>query len=298
MDDGSAVLAAALMVDAAYDHAARGWPVFVLGDGKTPLPNCTRCRTADGTHDMETCVCLTCHGFYAATTDADRLAAVICAHPTGVLAVRTGAASGTVVVDVDPRSGGAATLAELLAAGLLPPTLTARTGSGGVHLYYAHPGGTIRSGAGALGPGVDVKADKGYVVVPPSRIGERAYVWADGGPDSVPVTTMPVALLDRLTTLPPAPRLTPPAASNPFAAPVDASGRLAGIVAAVLAARPGERNTVLNWGAYTASEMVRTGAANVEGVTGALADAATRIGLTDREAHATIRSGLRAGGVA
>jgi hypothetical protein len=42
-----------------------------------------------------------------------------------------------------------------------------RTGrEGGFHRYLNHPGGTI--GNARLGPGVDVRADKGYVLAPPS----------------------------------------------------------------------------------------------------------------------------------
>ena len=58
------------------------------------------------THDPATCGHLTCHGFYAATTDPARVAAIVAAVPRGQLAVRTGAVSGLVVVDVDPAHGG------------------------------------------------------------------------------------------------------------------------------------------------------------------------------------------------
>ncbi|WP_246159084.1 bifunctional DNA primase/polymerase [Catellatospora sichuanensis] len=57
--------------------------------------------------------CLTCHGFYAATTDPHRIAAMLAAVPHGLLAIRTGAPSGLVVIDVDTGHGGMATLCSL-----------------------------------------------------------------------------------------------------------------------------------------------------------------------------------------
>ncbi len=55
--------------------------------------------------------------------------------PGGLLAIRTGTASGLCVVDIDPRNGGQ------LDRALMTPTATVATGGGGWHLYYRHPGG-------------------------------------------------------------------------------------------------------------------------------------------------------------
>ncbi|MGZ8733984.1 MAG: bifunctional DNA primase/polymerase, partial [Acidimicrobiia bacterium] len=88
--------------------------------------------------------------------------------PDANVGVVTGSVSGLVVVDVDPRHGGDATLADLEAReGRLPPTVEAFSGGGGLHLYLCHPGSAVPSGQ--LGPGLDVKADSGLVVAPPSR---------------------------------------------------------------------------------------------------------------------------------
>ena len=69
---------------------------------------------------------------------------------------------GIVVVDFDPRSGGDPERFPLP----LPTTLRVHTGGGGWHYYYRidRP---LRSWKAAQG--VDVKADGGYVVAPPSR---------------------------------------------------------------------------------------------------------------------------------
>jgi len=92
------------------------------------------------------------------------------------LGVATGAESGLVVLDVDDRHGGSASLGEL---GSLPRTATVRTG-GGQHLYFKWPAGVsdIRNSAGKLGPGLDIRANGGYVVAPPSvHICGSPYKW-------------------------------------------------------------------------------------------------------------------------
>src|SRR5205814_8101 len=74
----------------AIRYADHGWPVFLLGRTKRPLANCDPCKHAPTGHDPAACECLTCHGFYAATTDPERLTAMCALHPRGMLAIRTG----------------------------------------------------------------------------------------------------------------------------------------------------------------------------------------------------------------
>src|SRR5207248_2102427 len=108
----------------------------------------------------------------------------------------TGKVSGLIVIDVDPRSGGTDSLTELQSLmGSLPATLTARTGGGGVHFVYAHPGGEVHNTAGRLPgiteplPGIDLRGDGGYIVAAPSRHrGGAAYSWVD---PTVPVAAAP-----------------------------------------------------------------------------------------------------------
>lgn len=120
-----------------------------------------------------------------------------------------GAASGRVVIDIDPRHGGAEALAEWEKAnGELPYTLTADTGGGGCHFHYRYPEGVGRvpSGANVLGPGVDVRGDGGYVVAPPSpHASGRAYAWQD---PEMHLETMPLALLEALRAKAPSGALT------------------------------------------------------------------------------------------
>ena len=168
------------LFDAAAAAAASGWPVFLLGRTKRPLANCPDCpkRGQPDAHDPETCTHLTCHGFYAATTDPARLEVMVAAHPDGLLAVRTGAApagADVVVIDIDPDHGGR------IDHDLMTPTLTGATGNHGWHLYYRHPGPPVLSRPLPGVAGVDVKADGGYVVLPPSihPRTRREYEWAN-----------------------------------------------------------------------------------------------------------------------
>ena len=159
--------AAAEVLAAALALAERGWPIFPC-DGKRP-------RTGSG--------------LLVATTDAvtisrwwQRI------WPDANVAIRTGAESGLLVLDVDPGHGGDDALAALEAKhGALPATVEVMTGGGGRHLYFEHPGGDVRNTAGRLGDGLDTRGDGGYVICPPSRHASgRAYEWSvDGHPDEV-----------------------------------------------------------------------------------------------------------------
>lgn len=95
-------------------------------------------------------------------------------------------ASGLVVVDQDNRNGGAASFAKLEEDLGLPFTLTVATTSGGYHYYYS---GLTRNRISMV-PGIDIKSDRGYVLIPPSIIGGKPYTLAD----DFPVQPLPESL--------------------------------------------------------------------------------------------------------
>jgi hypothetical protein len=115
------------------------------------------------------------------------------AWPEAGVAIVTGAISGLIVLDIDLRHGGDAALADLeYEHGRLPATVECRTGGGGRHLYFAHPGVLIRNKVG-LASGVDLRGDGGYVVAPPSlhESGLR-YAWVEGcDPASIGIAPLP-----------------------------------------------------------------------------------------------------------
>jgi hypothetical protein len=78
--------------------------------------------------------------------------------PLAGIGLRTG--DGLVVVDVDPRHGGAIDPA-------WPATLTAQTRSGGWHLYF-RSAGAVGNSVGVVAQGVDVRGERGFVVAPPT----------------------------------------------------------------------------------------------------------------------------------
>ena len=107
----------------------------------------------------------------------------------GVGAV-TGRISGIVVLDVESYCP--TPIEELLKE--YPTQMIARTGSGGYHLYYQYPSSATRvSNRVRIFEGADLRADGGFIVLPPTRhpSGNR-YEWLQRGMPGV----FPVALLD------------------------------------------------------------------------------------------------------
>ena len=120
--------------------------------------------------------------------------------PDANIGLVTGAASGLVVLDVDPRHGGHITLEDLQGRfGELPDTVEAETGGLGRHFFFRHPGTRIPNSAGQLGPGLDVRGDGGYIVAPPSlHESGRRYTW---DPTHHPAFMEPAILPDWLLNL-------------------------------------------------------------------------------------------------
>lgn len=235
----------------------------------------------------------TAHGLHDATTD-ERKIATMWADPQHNVAIATGAESGLVVLDVDGDEG-EASLAQFEAQhGLLPLTAAARTGRGR-HLYFAHPGAPVRNSAGRLGPGLDVRADGGYVVAPPSvHPSGRVYAWLEGQrPDQTAPAPLPAWLAERLIDRP-APQF---GAAAPRTSDVDAYARsaLERECGAVATAQPGTRNARLNEAAYSLGQLVAGGALAEDVARSSLMAAAVGCGLGEHEAERTIASGLAAG---
>src|SRR5262249_37650123 len=182
-------------LQSALVYAAMGWqvfPVYGVSDGHCACGS-VDCGSA-GKHP------LVAHGLHNATTDSATIKSWFERYPNANVAIRTGAESRIVVVDIDPRHRGNETLAELERDhGPVPVTAAVRTGGGGRHLFFRQPGGIVRSRGNALGPGIDVRGEGGYVVAVPSiHISGDRYEWKVH-PDDPPLAAVPAWMLARLT---------------------------------------------------------------------------------------------------
>lgn len=275
---------------AALGYAARGWPVlplYALRDGRCTCRQGAACRSA-GKHSPLNA------WQERATTDPDRVRAWFRTGRAGI-GIVTGARSGLAVLDVDTRHGGERSVLDLQRRhGELPPTLWAQTGSGGWHAYFEHPGGTVVSRAGKLGPGLDSKSDGGMVVAAPTlHASGNRYRWAT---DLEPAP-MPRWLVDRLRPAPEAPRPTAAQLAqsrervrDPFLrAALDGEARK-------VATTPhggGLHDRVLA-SAVALGGLVHLGLAEAD-VVAALAAAAAHADYPSREVERTVRDGLRYG---
>ena len=144
---------------------------------------------------------LTEHGCKDATQVAAQIRAWWQRWPNANVAIATGSRSGIVVVDVDPRHGGDQAFADLQARyGRLPQAPTVRTGGGGVHIYLCANDRRLSNSVGALGSGIDVRGEGGYVIAPPSRhANSNLYSWdASGRIGQVSIAEVPTWLTDLL----------------------------------------------------------------------------------------------------
>lgn len=78
--------------------------------------------------------------------------------PDANIAIVTGEVSGIVVVDVD---GGEVPD--------FPDTPTVQSSPDKFHFYFLHPGFFVPNSTKAVGPNIDIRADGGYVIAPPSQ---------------------------------------------------------------------------------------------------------------------------------
>jgi hypothetical protein len=249
-DRGNQVLARALA------YARHGWPVFPCRPGgKEPA---------------------TLHGHVEATTEPQRIADWWRAVPGRNVAIATGAPGPDVLdIDVRPAGSGYPAWRRLQHAGLAAgPVALVRTPSGGLHAYYS---GTGQRSGRIPAEHLDFKATGGYVLDPPSRIGEAAYrlIGCPAGRHSSLDWAATCGLL--------APRYEGGRSGAIRHAQTD-PGRLAAWVATL---PEGNRNAGLFWAACRAVE------AGQHQTLANLAVAAQGAGLPETEVRRTISSAVR-----
>ncbi len=260
----SALLAAAL------EYADRGWPVHPLRPGqKVPA-------TARGCKD--------------ATTDPERIKGWWTRHPDANIGLATGHAFD--VIDVDNWDA-ADRVQEL--AGPDWPTGPVVITPRGWHVYLSPSG---RGNAAGIIDGLDFRGAGGYVVAPPSAVAGVAYLWSPAFPLTLDLPPCPGWLTNLWDN-----RRQRPAVASQLAnghghrTPTSGYGRraLESEIGRLALTPEGGRNDELVRASYRLGQLVTAGDLDAAEVAGALLAVAERIGLCDREASATIASGMRAG---
>jgi putative DNA primase/helicase len=151
----------------AASYASRGWAVFpahsIVGGACTCRRNCN----SPGKHPLAT-------GWQKqATTDKDKAYKLFKKHPLSNIAIATGVKSRLLVVDIDPDKGGNDSLKVLIESypDFIPEldTYIVSTGGDGRHYYYECDIEFSNRVNCGLGKGIDIRADGGFVIAPPSN---------------------------------------------------------------------------------------------------------------------------------
>ena len=231
-----------------------------------------------------------------ATEREDEVDRFWAAHPNANIGIATGGGLNLFALDIDGDEGRQSLVDLEQQHGSIPETVMVHTPRG-THSYFYTPQ-RLRNSVGALGPGLDGRAEGGYVVGAGSVNGDgRRYRYAKGhSPDDVEIAEMPawlIALLRKETR-------HEGGFSNTFR--VDAgvpSARAAAALQREMAdvrnAPKGTRNKLLNTAAFSMGQLVGAGEIGRAEVEAALSEAALAAGLEDDEIQATIESGLAGG---
>jgi hypothetical protein len=246
----------------------RKFGVFPMTAAKTPI------RGTRGVRD--------------ATQDPAEIGRLFALPGAALIAIACGPASGVSALDLDRQHGAAAWWRAN--RDRLPPTLTWRTKSGGLHLLFRHDPRVRTTPLGRIGEGVEVRGPGASVIFWP----------AAGLPllrDTEPAD-WPQWLLEAMA---PPPRAAPPPPpptwqGNDRRARAYAEAALRRAVERVARAAPGTRNVTLNSEAFSLARLVGTGAVSAGEIAYALSAAGLAAGLDRGEIAATLRSALRAGG--
>ena len=197
---------------------------------------------------------LTQHGLLDATCDPEIIEAWHQRWPNALFAIATGEPSGVVALDIDVRadSNGFDTLEYDLGISPHPATPTAHTPSGGCHLLFRWPGRFVKTQAGKLGKGLDIRGDGGSLILPPGPGRSWDPVL---GPDT-PLAPMPQWMVIE-SALPVAVSTVPP--QRPQQLSRYAESALDGAVKAIVTAPAGKQHDALNREAYSIGRLVSGG---------------------------------------
>jgi len=267
------------MKQAALRYARQGIPVFPCNRAKRPI---------------------TKNGFHNATTDVAQIEQWWSENPNASIGIPTGKTSGVWVLDADVyKPEGKEAFNRLMQEhDPLQATRKQKTGGGGLQYFFRYPGFKIPSRNGKLeGPGLDVKGDGGYVIVPPSEHPSGGhYEWLNDHP----VVDAPGWLLERVRGKSEQKHSTVHAQelkriiTNGTDTPYGLKA-LEGEAVKVRQAAEGTRNEKLNEAAFAVGSLVAGGELSQAHAENVLLDAARAAGLPEREARKTLMSGMGSG---
>jgi len=245
---------------AAERYQALRWPVFPVSVDKAPL---------------------TRHGYKDATVSPNQIRMWSELYPDANIAIATGRVSGLIVLDVDGEEG-EESLKALAETGIVFPQGPCVRSGRGRHIYMRYDR-HMKSSVSRLAPNLDIRADGGSIIAPPSiHASGREYTWAQ--PPEGALSHFPLNGLLMLYK----PRVRVPR-------PVPQTHSLRELTDRVVGAREGTRNNELNAAAFMAGRLIRDGQASQGEAFQALVQAGMSCGLTKHESELTVRSGLRAG---
>jgi hypothetical protein len=209
--------------------------------------------------------------------------------------------SGFSVIDLDVKGDAKgeeswASLTEQHGLGDLV-TPTTRTPSGGQYLFFSADGTGLGNTAGRLGVGIDTRGEGGYVLLPPSVLADgKTYTWEISPREYTPAP-LPTTLIGLLANPEPCQRgdVSGLQLVDTDRGTTYAMAALSSELEKLSTASRGTRNNTLNTAAYSLGHLVGAGLLNRAEVESQLLSVALSTGLDEREAQATVASGLRAG---
>ncbi|KAA3504382.1 ATPase [Rhizobium rhizogenes] len=276
-------------LDVALSYNDKAWPVFPCRSyAEENVDQATGEIIALGEKTP-----LTPNGFKGATLNRPLIERMWTKYPDAAVGLPTGEKTGFFALDIDNKPGGANGfdwLSEMEAEhGPLPDTARVTSPNGGLHIYFKYVVGTRNRGA--LGAGVDIRSEGGYVLAAGSTMANgRSYKWET---DTREVADAPAWLLDLLLpkSAPAHTQYSLSAATNNAYVDAAVDRELADLAGAPM----GTRNNALNDAAFSIGTIVGAGALSEGEARALLQDVARGWGRDWSRCCKTIENGLKAG---
>lgn len=244
-----------------------GWPVHPVNEKKRPL---------------------TQHAWKDATRDCEQIAEWWWRWPTANISTPTGIETGIIVLDIDrkPDRDGVDTLKQN--GWTIPPTWAATTPSGGLHVYFRHPGQQLPPSCDKIGVGLDIRGDLSSIILPSWTRGRR---WSVQRPGRCPLLAMPGWLMR--AAFPAAELQREHVVSTEPPPPIDGAKHLSAALEQIRNAVPGSRQCTVSSQSFRIGCLVREGHAPEDTAVALMLDAVRRVGGGDWDRAQAVKDSLR-----